>query len=104
MVATAEEDDRDFQATDEGSDFTGDVIRAMPIVEPQLDLHRGLPGAGHHRIGHLCYLAVVMWIADNVAHGWSVDLGSVLGVIAIPFPFDGRGGWDVNFDGEAPVP
>ena len=80
-----------FETINERSDFTtDDATTAGPIFGPQLDLHSGLPGIGHHRVRHLCYLAVVMWSADNVAHGFSADLGSVLGVIAIPFPFRAR--------------
>jgi hypothetical protein len=56
-----EEDTPGIEAIDEGSDVTSaDTIGDVPTFEPQLDLHSGLPGIGHHGIGGLCYIVDVL--------------------------------------------
>jgi hypothetical protein len=53
LQCTLEEDDRVSEVINASGDMTVDATRAVPIFEPQLHLHCGLLGVGHHRIGDL---------------------------------------------------
>ena len=53
LLCTPEEDALLFEVTNACGDITVDATRAVPIFDPQLHLHCGLQGVGHHRIGDL---------------------------------------------------